>query len=443
MKQGIIEYFKSTNQHVSIAFLHNGFQIHKNFLYQERGEAFDRILFENRKLLNDVWRDIDTYKPFSHLIALPEDMRQSLYDNFPDSPKKLKHFIEATRVQIAEEFDFPERSIVLFLRNRIFIRYFTPPKERSGAERRYAGESVELMEAMYQHHFPEGAWEEIRPYLDDVLAEELNFAEIHNNYFRAHFTRVFCMMVDILLVEHLMGEEKEKAEAFCGYVLRQNFHAIMHYVAENLLLHVQQRDSNAEQFIKYFADEVIVDGAGKKVQKYAIVDRNNNVWNYSAVLSVMIQHKQLLKRIDMQKETINAEAIEVQKSKKASDAQARKRRPAQERIDTLEERRVQQESELGMLKYTLKMNKETESSTNALQRLKTEIEKVQSDKKEAQNDFEIIKNRHANLEKELTLRQKRLRNEQRTLELIIEQGEGVMEKYDLLTHALADTLMKR
>ena len=67
---------------------------------------------------------------------------------------------------------------------------------------------------------------------------------------------------------------------------------------------VENPNKNAEIFIKYFVDEVIIDPNGNKIQKYAIVDSKQQRWNFSAILSIMMQYKQVEQKISAQQEII-------------------------------------------------------------------------------------------------------------------------------------------
>lgn len=444
LKKGISEFFLKSRQEVSVAFLAGGIQIKKTFAFKEKGEVFDRIFHHNNVLLLEASADIDQYKALPYLVILPEPFREKLSETYRGIEGSDALFRETTREQVEALFNLCRRSIVLFLRHKIYIRYFVPPKKfPPGVEKRFAGESEEQMQVMYERYFPEGAWEYIESYIDDVLKDKLNFSRIDNQTFTATFTTVFCAMVDIMLLEHMDEADKEKAEGFCGYVLRINFNAIMMHVAKNLLDYVERRDDNAEAFIKYFSDDIVVDASGKKIQKYAIVDTNRSSWNYSAILSVLMQWKQVNNRIAQQKSLIREENDFVAKADEELKAELHKKEMLHQRLEEIDTALSALHEKVDALQYKIKSGEDKESAKRELSVAMKESDKLLEEKKVEANEESFILNRCTFKEQELFRRKKKLESEKKNLEEIRLQSESVTVKYKLIVNALATALSRR
>ncbi len=444
MKQGIANFFAHHHQSVILTILEDGIKLHKDFLYPERGESFDRLLHRNALLLHETKETLESFRVLPYLYTLPESFRSKLYELYPDDENKDELFRESTRSLVHGMYDLHERSIVLFLNKKIYLREFVPPKPLpSGADRRFSGQSEAEMKALYDQTFPEGAWQYIEPMIEGVLREDLNFAHISNKYFTANFVKVFSVMVDVILSEHLDKAAEEKAEGLCGYVLRIHFPQIMFHTAQNLLQHLQERHSNAEKFIKYFADESIIDASGKKVKKYAIEDKYGSTWNFSSLLSVMMQYKQFLNRQISQQLVINNAKDVVADTQKLYEAEREHLSARRETLDALDQEVRELGYEAEALQLKVKSDRQNQEASLNLTKLLKSIDEKLDAKKARSSEIKLIENKCENLGKELSRHEKKLNNEIRALQLVIEQGKEIQDKYELISNALAATLAKR
>jgi hypothetical protein len=254
--------------------------------------------------LLEVLENPTDYYHMERIWIIPEAVRQSVESRFEKlgEPKRR----DAIRRAVEVVFGLQEKDIVLFLHGRLYIRNYTPPKRpNDGRDRRFNGQDPDEMIAIYRHHFPEGLDAEVEELLPEIIDEGLNFGTIDNDTFKKSFITVYRSMIEIILAE-TVGDllSPSKLDGFVGFVLRRYFDMLLKQTARRLLDFVEERHRNAEVFIKYYKDEVIIDGNGKKIQKYAIVDTKGQTWNYSSILSVLMQHTQAEARVAQQAEKL-------------------------------------------------------------------------------------------------------------------------------------------
>lgn len=445
IRKAIIKHFSKSYQEIELQVTFASFALKKKYIDPKKSEEYDRMLHKNNSILIDIYERKSNFSPLPYLVSIPEKTRRPIFENFLTVENNLDNARQTIRRQTELIFDLDVKDILFFIRGRITIRHYTPPQKfPDGVDKRFGGESVEDMEAMYNAYFPEGAWEHVEPFLGEVLEEKLNFGVIDNQTFTRTFIPVFRSMIEILLLEIIQIEDRAKIEGFTGYVLRQLFHDIFIYTAKNLLQFIENRDKNAEAFIKYFSDEVIIDANGGKIQKYAVVDTKQQKWNYSAILSIMMQYKQVKQKILTQKETIKIsekELIQCQnelvEEKKSKDATTDSLADLQETIS---------ENEAAIERVKLKTGETPEeelSFKSQVNRLNYHQIELFDMKKKITTQIEVIKNKIANKISELTRRQRKLDNEKKTLQSYMEQMATILENYEMVSEALATVLTKR
>jgi len=441
LKKAFSEYFqKYSNQEIEVEVRPNDFFITKRFDDPKRPEAFDRLLHRNAVVFINLKEEKNNYLPLPFLLAIPNEFRNDIINGYLALNESLDTARLYTRVQMQSIFSLQERDIIFFLKGKIYVRYFIPKKKvPSGVDKRFSGESPEIMEELHAKYFPNGAWEQIESVLNEILEEKLNFSYIDNATFRQTFIPVFRGMIDIMLLEVLEPDDRDKLEGLTGFVLRQNFDQILLFSAKNLLDYVEKRDKNAELFIKYYNEEVIIDANGNKIQKHAIIDSKQQRWNYSAILSIMMQYKQSKSRISLQKEAI-AEA--------------------QERLSTVQkEIRVEKESQKSIMAIItdiesllsendtmlLGLNSKKDSPTFLTQQksLNNRHKELLDRKKQENGKIDIINGKISAKFSEESRHQKKLKQEQELLQQLYEQMKSIIDTYELISQAIALVLAKR
>lgn len=445
IRKGIVQYFSENNQEIELQVTFASFAMKKHYIDPSKSEAYDRMLHQNSSVLLDVNDRKSDFSPLPYIISIPEKIRTSIFDNFATYEPNIDYFRQTTRHQINQIFSLDPKDIIFFLRGRITIRIYTLPKKYAdGVDKRFAGESAEVMEAMYHSYFPNGAWEHIESFLDEVLDEKLNFGVIDNFTFTRTFIPVFRSMIEILLLEVLSQKDRPRIEGFTGYVLRQNFHDIFVYTAKNLMTFVENRDKNAEAFIKFFSDEIIIDGNGNKVQKYAITDSKQQRWNYSSILSILMQYKQVKQKISTQKETILDSESNLAQCQSELMEEKNNQNDLNLKLADLQETITENEAAIDRLKNKVASSpEETLSIKSQINRLNYNETELLDTKKKMLSQIELSKNKLSGKLSEFTRRQRKVDHEKKSLKTYLEQMASILESYDLMTEALATVLTKR
>ncbi|MBN2870604.1 MAG: hypothetical protein JXK04_06590 [Campylobacterales bacterium] len=443
--KGLVEFFSRSFQPVDVELGFDRCSIAKHFTDPSRPEAFDRMLHANILVFLEIKNKKEAFHPLPYLLSIPEETRSRVMIGFIERGENMERARQITRQQIDAVFGLDERDIIFFLRGRISVRYFTPPKKfPEGADKRFGGESVEDMEAMYTAYFPKGAWGAIEPILDEVIEDKLNFSLIDNVTFAKTFIPVFRSMIEILLLDIVSVEQRSKIEGFTGYVLRQHFHPILLHTAKNLLECVENRDKNAEQFIKYFSEEVLIDANGNKIQKYAIVDSKQQRWHYNSILSVMMQYKQVKLKIASHKEAIVDAQERVSECEAEITAERNKKYALMDKIAEIEAMITDAETRFLQLKgKTPTKEEEALSLKSDITRLSVRQKELYGQMKSKTGELELINGKMANKTNELSRRQKKLADEKKSLQATFEQTAPIRESYELVSEALSLVLAKR
>lgn len=445
IRKGIVQYFSENNQEIELQVTFDSFAMKKHYIDPSKSEAYDRMLHQNSSILLDVNGRKSDFSPLPYIISIPEEIRTPIFESFEAFDTDIDYIRQTTRRQINQIFSLDPKDIIFFLRGRITIRIYTlPQKYADGVDKRFAGESVEVMEAMYHSYFPDGAWEDIESFLDEVLEEKLNFGVIDNFTFTRTFIPVFRSMIEILLLEVLSQNDRPRIEGFTGYVLRQHFHDIFVYTAKNLLTFVEKRDKNAEAFIKFFTDEIIIDNNGNKIQKYAIVDSKQQRWNYSSILSILMQYKQVKQKISTQKETIHESENSLSLCQSELMEEKNNQNDLNLKLADLQETITENEAAIDRLKNKVASSpEETLSIKSQINRLNYYETELLDSKKKMLTQIELSKNKLSGKLSEFTRRQRKVDHEKKSLRSYLEQMASILESYDLMTEALATVLTKR
>ncbi|HEX5623632.1 MAG TPA: hypothetical protein VFX57_04225 [Sulfuricurvum sp.] len=440
LKNGLVEYFGLSFQKIDIEVTPQDFKLTKFFIDNGSTEAFDRMLHKNVTLLMAIADKKEEYLILPHLLSIPEETKDRIMKCFIDHNESMEKGRTLTRQKIQDIFQLNARDIIFFLRGRISVRYFAPPKKiPEGKDKRYAGESVEELDRMYALYFPQGAWKDIEEILEEVINDKLNFSTIDNATFTKTFILVFRGMIEILLSDIVSEADREKIEGFTGYILRKYFDQILLYTAKNLFEYIENRDKNAEAFLKFFTDEVVIDKNGNKIQKYAIIDTKQQRWNYISIFSILMQYKQIKIRLAAQKVAITDAEERLHEVKVDLKAEMKNKKEQMLKIDEID--RKISENEIMFMKS--KKTNDSGSAENAGSIKSKRQEELLIHKKNETNTLELIGKRIDNKTIELSRRQKKFDHESKVLQTIIEQITPIQETYDGIAKGLAAVLTKR
>ena len=293
------------------------------------------------------------------------------------------------------------------------------------------------MSQMFDTLFPDGLLQEIEEFLPEVLDEQLNFTNIDNVTFNKNYIQSFRSMVEILLVETVENMPMDKLEGFTGYVLRQYFDDILVYTARELLYYVEERNKNAEAFVKYYKDEVVIDADGKKIQKYAIIDAKNQTWNYSAILSVLMQYTQAKKRVEQQDTKIANIEKRIEEIKGEVAYERQEKQTAEEHVQRLNEHLT--------LKKAQMHRRESGGENNAVWQAQASKEhsELLDEMKTSREEALFAGRRYQNKLTELDNWKKQLVAHHTQMKEIRQQNENIIEMINLIVDAIAVVFAKR
>ncbi len=429
---GLVEYFNLSFQNISVDLTFTDCKITKHFLDKSVSETLDRMMHNNSKILIDIAQRRDEYRVLPYLLSVPEETKELLFKGYINNNEDISNARMLMRLQIQPILNAGDRDIIFFLRGRIWIRYYMPPKKvLDGEEKRFAGESVESLQAMYDTYFPKGMWDDIESILNDVLDEKLNFSLISSEIFKKTFIPVFRGMIEILLIDVISPNERDRIEGFTGYVLRKYFDQILLYTAKNLLLFVENRDKNAELFIKSFSDTSTIDANGNKTKIYPIVDTKNQTWNHVTILSILLQYKQAKQRMVSQNNILASIKEQIHQSDMNLKSEEKIQETQEKNIDQL----IKQIADDELSNFKNKKNADPVRVRR--------YEELLTKKRTEENELYLIKNRIANFIIELKRQKSKLKHETEAKNTLIEQTEPLKETYERIAHALVLVLSKR
>jgi predicted nucleic acid-binding Zn-ribbon protein len=445
IKQAIIDIFSDTLQKVTVTIIEEQFHIDKALLYPFKGEQLDRILHKVTMRLLTVEDNPEVFRPVEYLWIIPEDVRRDLFGYFHRLKLNVKEEREYIRERINHIFGLDERDIVLFLRNAIYILNYIPPEiVEEGVDRRYGGHPPEEMDALYDQIFPEGAWDQIDAFLDGVFSDQLDFSRIDNQTFRDIFIQTFKAMVQVVVAQHASYISEDMIEGFSGYVLRKYFDDILLSAAWEVLALFQERDRNAEEFIRYFQDEIIINAKGKKIQKYAIIDEHNQKWNHNSILSILMQYEQSENRIRNQEEKIAGIQSRLGEAQYAFNTERNGRFKFSAEVKEVQNLVVENQNRIDELEHRIEDLKETtDENYTRLNRLKKERETLQERSKLAYNNADYANRRFNNRQVDMKNWDKQLHANEKQLEELTKQHDELEAKVELIAKALAAAMAKR
>jgi len=433
IKHGIAEFFAQTFQEISLSIIEGRIAVTKQFAYPKKGEAFDRLY---HALILDLIEISDAETRFQvtpSLWVLPAGVRDALFAGLGKLDEVAARPVLRTAIETV--FGLDEKDIILFMRGRIYIRGYRPPTPLpEGIDRRYAGEDPDELAAFYMQHFPDTLEEEIETALPDLLDDQLNFSAIDNAAFNRTYVMLFRSLVETILSEYLPHLEPHRLEALGGYVLRRHFDGMLILTAWELLFYVEERNRNAEAFVKYYKDEVVIDAAGKKVQKHAIVDSTSQSWHYSAILATLMQYRQSMKRLEQQEQKVQNTLARIEELRNEVD---------EERCECKTSEHFAQE--LGEMIAHKKALKQEELGGGALNlaQFNQEYSELLDRLKAAKDDVLFANRRFKNKQTELENWIKQLEGVRKVRDEIIEQNRDIETTVERIAHAIAVVFSKR
>lgn len=288
----IYKHFKSFEQECEVSIEECSIKIVNRFKSGVQTAEMDRALCGLEASLKSMLEAKQAHALQENLLCYPKELLSSLYQRF-DSTKLQEDYSglrELIRAGVQESFELQSRDIVIFLRKKLYIRYFVDLRAvKDNENRRFLGVSPEELEQIYRDNFPEDFGEIILELGRDVINDALDFNRIDNMTFKTKYIEVFRSLVDVAMVDYTDQVSAENVRALNGYILRIYFDQLLCLCAEILIEKVMHRDKKADKFLHYYNGEIVIGSNGKKIKKPFIVDTGGNIWNFGSVFSVMTQ----------------------------------------------------------------------------------------------------------------------------------------------------------
>ena len=140
IRKALVKFFAKSYQQIDVQITFESFALKKQFIDPKKPEAYDRMLHQNIQTLMDIFERKSEFSPLPYLVSIPPEIRNGVLENYLRFNSDLDAARQTIRQQIEQIFGLDPRDIIFFLRGRISIRHYTPPKKLpEGAGKRFSG----------------------------------------------------------------------------------------------------------------------------------------------------------------------------------------------------------------------------------------------------------------------------------------------------------------
>ncbi len=439
----IVNHFKYYAQECKVEITGRMIKVRNTFQEGVSTAEMDRACIGLNVSLQKLVSDKKEYALQEHLLCFSQDILQSLFQKFLDTPlqQDYKNLRNTIRPAVQKSFELSSKDIVLFLRQKLYVRYFVDIRKISQDDnRRFLGMSPELLEGLYKEHFPENFSDVLLDMAPDVIYDALDFGRIDNLMFKAKYIEVFRALVDVAMSEYTGSLDKENVLALNGYVLRLHFDSLLYLCAEILIDMVMKRDRKADEFLRFYNGETVVGSNGKKIKKPFVIDSKQNIWNYSSIFSVMTQCSQFEHFHKQEVSAVKEAEKYLQEAEQALAVSKANEKACSEQFKLLKDELHTCTTQKNRLLNILKPNKEESAELRRKRQeekaLLEKHDKVFSTKGELTLKYENAQITHRN-------RIKQLEAAKRALESLEKKGEDLYQQQDNIFAALAKALIFR
>jgi len=308
VSSAIYKHFKALDQECEVKIDGSAIKIINKLKCGVQTAEMDRALLGLDASLRSMLAHKEEHLLQENLVCYPEEVLAGLYQRFVSTELEEDYasLREILRASVQENFDLQSRDIVIFLRKKLYVRYFVDLRAKVENEnRRFMGVSADELADIYKTNFPDDFGEILLEMATEVINDALDFNRIDNLTFKTKYIEVFRALVDVAMADYTAGIAADNVMALNGYILRLYFDDLLYRCAENLIGKVMQRNKKADKFLHFYNGEVVVGTNGKKIKKPFITDTNGNVWNFGSIFSVMTQCIRYENNCDQQVAAIN------------------------------------------------------------------------------------------------------------------------------------------
>ncbi len=442
IKQGFKKFFAQSSQEISIHLDAKEIKLSKSRKKEGISILLDKALFNLGNQLGILSENKKDLELRSYLYEFSQEKLLSLHSCFDDIKIDLNQARSHIREEAALQFPLKPRDIILFFSQKMYVRLFVPPHHKTGAEKRFNGYDPEKLALLYKERFNDEFTQKLLNMVDELEESTLNFSQIDNRSFQQKFPDTIRGLLDLAMIPYVEDLDDETTLALNGYILRLNFDKVLGEFADILLEKVLNRDKAADQFLKYYNGETIMDNNANKIKKSSLVDTDENIWNYSAIFSILTQHRQADKKLLSQEKIIEEKEsvyLKISNENKQMKLQYEKLvSQSQQLQDSLETQRIDY-NELKE-KEEIKSDKMTRSKLLSSEARLNAKEKELSALKIAADSFKIKFKNHTIETNNRKLHVDRAKN---TMENIEKSFSELHRNYSLIRAALAKALIGR
>ncbi len=397
---------------------------------------FDQQQTHTYKLLNH-FKDYFEFIEGSNLLIINEEITKKICDALKCEDQAFRTNIRATLPHVV---DIGSTYAILFGRSRITVR--TNLKE-SSQEKRFMGLPSEALEEIVQKHF-KNLDEEIPHLMKETLINDFNFQTMSNELFESEHIK-YLQNGLMKIIKRRSNQDNEVRKALTNYILRQQFNKLHEMLAEQLLEGVINKNPKAEQFLKFYAQGMIVI-RGEKYQIPQLIDIQGTLWSMANITNVAFQYqsyKQSLLKKDSHIDQMGTilDTIDNDIAKALSNVKILEQTYQQNKL------KLQQTAEkISTIRHTFSSegDKLDEMTRNNLGEKVKSLEKEERDQIAALQQQEkalgMAQKKHSDLQYKKSVTTERHDNEIDLLEETQETHEDIEKKYRLMLTAVVKAL---
>ena len=443
IEKGFKLFFQRSNQEIDIKLSVNTIKLSKVLKSSGINLTMDKALFKLNQKLHLLQEEMKSFEVHSYLHEFPTEKVLELHESFKDLELSKSETFSYIREEVSRLLELHKRDIILFLSQKMYIRNFVPPNKKENlSEQRFNGCDPEKLASIYTEKFPDDFSATLLEMVPDLETSSLNFTTLDNATFHNKLADTLRSLLDIAMLPYVEEFDEDTVLALNGYILRIHFHEMLEEMAKILMEKILQRDKQADEFLKYYNGETILNSKGKRVKKPSIVDTNNNTWNFSAIFSILTQHKQTEKNLHSHEDTLDEkEALHHKLENDLKAMQSEHTLKVQE-LDRLKQSVLQEK----MVHNKVKQKCEKSSDKALKSELNAALKSLRKKEVECDSANDVVNNlslKLENLKTEANNRKQHYKKEKKTVQTIEASFNELDKSYDLIKAALAKAITGR
>ncbi|NWF66810.1 MAG: hypothetical protein HXX81_05005 [Campylobacterales bacterium] len=440
IRQSFIKFFASFGVKLFVLIKESNNIVLK---YQNINEELEKEYSILKEIIQSYKDEILNTKQNENIFIINNNIKSELLKHVND--------IDSLKVAIKTILDLDPRDVVLNLNDKILIKKFIPVDTLK--ERRFEGLPTNELELLKQKYLKFDYIQSIKDNLTEKFSNKLDFTIIDNRYFAKNVIEILTSVVCDSISKYI-NEDANVVKGLVNYIFRETFELMFLTIATKLCELLVLKDKNAENFVKFYSGDTIVED-NKKITLPEIIDNKNNRLNHISIMQIATSRTQSLEKI---KES-NAIIDNFKKSiTELEEKIAKHKETIQDFKNTIIEMvknhkdNIDKEESLKLEILTLKENIKKQDSKELQEQLSSvslELRKImrsgetfKDNKKEIEEKIELEENKIKSIENEIKNLTKKLELEEKRKENLVNLHKPLEEKYQIALKALSLTLPK-